>query len=139
MLPRKRIFLAGVLVLFGLGVGLVVVLDQLLPWVDVRARVEGQDVVFDIPHIGIEGIQGFRVEDTLGRSLWTVDLCYDKGHRITYGTLPAGGNMPARQILPTSGAPEDIRGRRVRVWVEYLYMVTAPCRGEFQKELDIPQ
>ena len=112
--------------------------EVVLPWVDVHARLEGEDVVFDITHVGIEGIRKIRVNDNVGQRLWALDLQYEKGHRITYGIVPSGGSMPGRQIFPAEGRPESIRGRRVTVWIEYFYMETAPCRREFRKEFDIP-
>ena len=110
------------------------------PRLDVQVAVEGGRVVFDIPRTDVNGLLGFWVKDEAGVVLWRVDLSYEKGRRITYGVLPAGGNAAARQVVPADGAaPPDIRGRRVVVRVTYQYdELTAPSAGNFEKTVQVP-
>jgi hypothetical protein len=100
----------------------------------------GSRVVFDMPRTDVNGLLEFRVEDEAGKALWHVHMSYEKGHRITYGVLPTGGNMTARQEVPTDGsAPPDIRGRRVQVRVTYQYdEFAAASAGHFEKTVDVP-
>lgn len=136
---RHRFRLLLIVVLAGVGMTLVAILLQ-EPRVDVSAVVRGKYVRFNIPYAGINGILGFGVEDNTGKPLWTVRTSYEKGHTIVYGTVPAGGNMPACQLFPPEGKPADIRGQTVTVWIEYQYdKGFAPCCHTFRKTLVIPR
>lgn len=109
------------------------------PRMDVQVAVEDGRVVFDVPRSDENGLLGFRVEDEAGAILWQVKMSYDEGRRITYGVLPTGGNMAARQVVPADGAaPPDIRGRTVRVRVEYQYDDPAPSAAHFDKVVRVP-
>jgi hypothetical protein len=105
----------------------------------VQVAVEDWRVVFDVPRTDVNGLLGFRVEDETGTVLWQVETSYDQGRRITYGALPTGGNMAARQVVPADGAaPPDIRGRRVRVRVKYQFDDPAPSAADFEKTVEVP-
>ncbi len=110
------------------------------PVVSVSAKVEGNDVVFHIPHYDVNGLLGFEVADNQGVVLWRIKLPYEKGHAITYGVLPQGGNMAARQeIPPPPTTPSPIRGKTVFVRVEYQYDADfAASIGSIQQQLTIP-
>lgn len=111
------------------------------PRLDVVPSIDdGGHVVFDIPRTDVNGLLGFRIEDETGKALWHVRMSYDKGSRITYGVLPTGGNMAAQQEVPTDGSPPpEIRGRRVRVKVDYQYdEFAAASVDEFEKTVDVP-
>ena len=136
--PRRRravwvLFLA----LSGLVLGLVALSVLMLPWVDVRVHLNEQQIVFDITHVGIDGILGFGVENSEGRVIWAINLSYEKGHRIVYGSLPTGGNRLGRQVVPAEGQPEDIHGKHVTVWM--LYAHDGVMATEFRKTIDIPR
>jgi hypothetical protein len=109
------------------------------PRIDISPTVEGGQVVFHVPFSGVNGLLKFAVKD--GETmLWDVTMSYDKGHKIVYGVLPTGGNMPAKQVFPPPGqAPRDIRGRTVTVCVEYQYDdgFSACCRS-FKKVVEVP-
>jgi hypothetical protein len=109
------------------------------PRINVYPAVENGKVVFEIPHSGINGLLAFKVQEG-GRTVWEITTAYEKGHQITYGVLPAGGNMAARQVVPPPGKlPPDIRGKRVTVSVEYQYDYGfAPCCDSFGTAVDIP-
>jgi hypothetical protein len=101
--------------------------------------VEGDKVIFNVPHSGVNGLLGFRVDDEAGQVLWDVRLAYEEGHRFTYGVLPTGGNMPAKQKYPDSDRPPvDIRGKTVIVSIQYQYDSPAPSAGTFKKTVRIP-
>jgi hypothetical protein len=74
------------------------------------------------------------------KTLWSVSMSYEKGHRIVYGVLPTGGNMAAKQSTPANGAaPPDIRGKTVNVRVSYQYdSGFAACSGSIQRTVVIP-
>jgi hypothetical protein len=111
------------------------------PRLDVIASVDDQGrVVFEVPRRDVNGLLSLQIADESGKVLWEVKLSYEKGPQITYGILPTGGNMTARQIVPADGAaPPDIRGRRVRIHVEYQYdEFMAPSAGHFEKFIDVP-
>src|SRR6516162_9142792 len=95
---------AWVLLLFGCGQN---------PRIDVVPEIENGRVVFKVPHSGINGILSFRVMEG-DKDVWIVLPHYETGHRIVYGELPTGGNMPAEQTVPAPGQPlPDIRGKSV--------------------------
>jgi hypothetical protein len=110
------------------------------PRVDVSAAIENGQVVFNISHSGINGILGVGVKDG-DKTLWAVSTSYEKGHKITYGLLPTGGNMTAMQTIPEQGeGPPDIRGKTVTVSISYQYdRPFAPCSGSAEKALVIPK
>lgn len=113
-----------------------------IPTVDVLPVVENGQVVFDISHSGIvNGILGLRVEDESGAPLWVVKMSYEKGRTITYGVLPTGGNMTAKQEFPPEDrAPAEICGRTVRVTVEYQYdSKMTPFSSKFSKTVTVPR
>lgn len=107
---------------------------------DVTARVDNGDVVFDIPWSDANGLLGFAVAEEDGNRLWEVRLPYEKGHQIVYGELPTGGNMKATQVIPADGSsPPDIKNQKVRIWVEYQYdYKLSAISGSFEKTLQIP-
>jgi hypothetical protein len=105
------------------------------PRIDVTARIEDGEVVFDIPHTGINGLLRFIVKDEEGKSLWSVDLTYETGHKIMYGEVPKGG----KQQLPADGTrPPRIGGRAVVVIVKYQYDDQVPSADSFSKTIHIP-
>ena len=111
------------------------------PRLDVITSVDEKGrVVFEVPRSDVNGLLSLKVADESGKLLWEVDMSYEKGTQITYGILPTGGNMTARQIVPADGAaPPDIRGRRVHIHVEYQYdEFMAPSAGHFEKFIDVP-
>jgi hypothetical protein len=110
------------------------------PVVSVSAKVEGNRVVFHIPHYDVHGLLGFEVSDSQGVVLWRISLPYEKGHSITYGVLPKGGNMAATQeIPPAPTSPPPIRGKTVVVRVDYQYDADfSPSIGSIRQQLDIP-
>lgn len=107
--------------------------------VDVSPAIENGQVVFNVPHRGINGILYFQVEEN-GETVWEVRTSYEQGHKIVYGELPSGGNMSAQQLVPEDGqAPPDIRGKRVTVKVSYQHdKGLAPSASTFEKEVLIP-
>jgi hypothetical protein len=105
------------------------------PQIDVNASSRGDQIVFDIPHRGINGLLEFAVLDEKGGTLWSVDLNYERGTQITYGVLPKTG----KQVHPPKGTkPPDIRGQTVIVDVHYQYDEAVPSAGSFRKTLNIP-
>ena len=134
-LPHPRLAVLAVFVfLLSLWAGYAVI--DALPYVDVFATVEDGRVVFNIPHHGTS-LLSFDVEDSAEKPLWHVGLASEKGHRIYYGTLPTGGNMPATQAFPVAGKPpKDIRGKRVIVRLVYTDG-SGGFTNEFEKVLDI--
>ncbi len=109
------------------------------PRIDVTPGIENSCVVFNIAARGMNGLLGFAVMDGTN-TLWEVSTSYEQGTRIVYGVLPAGGNMPARQVVPGSGVvPAPIGGMVVTVRVDYQYDDGfAPCVGHFEKSMQIP-
>lgn len=109
------------------------------PRIDVRVAVEKDQVVFHVPHSGVNGLLLFRVQDEAGTPLWQVQLNYEKGERIVYGVLPTGGNAPARQDIPSgTRPPPDIRGKVVKVIVDYQYDSLTPNAGVREIVLRVP-
>ena len=110
------------------------------PKISVSATVEGQEIVFLVPHEDVNGLLEFKVEDDQGTTLWEVQLSYEKGHRLVYGVLPAGGNMPAKQVYPPNQQPpQSIRGKKVIAVVDYQFDDGfAPSSDSLRQELVIP-
>jgi hypothetical protein len=121
---------AWVLLLFGCGQN---------PRIDVVPEIENGRVVFKVPHSGINGILSFRVMEG-DKDVWIVLPHYETGHRIVYGELPTGGNMPAEQTVPAPGQPlPDIRGKSVTVRITYQFDSRfSACSGQFEKAVVIP-
>ncbi len=110
-----------------------------IPRLDVKPALQNGRVVFDVPHRGINGILGFRVQDEAGNPLWAVTTSYEAGHRIVYGVVPPGNNMAARQEFPADNQPPaDIRGKTVKVLVNYQFDRMVPLGGTFEKTVKIP-
>ena len=110
------------------------------PRIDVSVSIDDGRVAFDIPRRDVNGLLSFRVEDLNGKVLWQINVSYELGQRIIYGVLPTGGNMDAKQVIPSDGkAPPDIRGHSVRVIVEYQYdELMAPSAADFEKTVQVP-
>ena len=110
------------------------------PKLDVSASVEDEQVAFDVPRTDVNGLLSFRVEDLKGTVLWQVDMSYEQAKRIIYGVLPTGGNITAKQVVPSDGsAPPNIRGREVQVRIEYQYdEFAAASAASFVKLVQIP-
>ncbi|MFL5341228.1 MAG: hypothetical protein ACJ8F7_13860 [Gemmataceae bacterium] len=106
------------------------------PRLDVSVSIVDGRVAFDIPRRDVNGLLAFRVENANGTILWHIEMNYEKRRQIIYGVLPASG----KQTVPSDGSvPADIRGREVRVRVEYQYdEFAAPSAGEFVKTVQVP-
>jgi hypothetical protein len=128
---KKLIFIVVMLIIAGCGQK---------PHVDVSAKIENNQVVFNIPSSGINGILSFGVKD-FNETLWSINTSYEKGNSIIYGVIPSGGKAVAKQSFPLDGkTPIDIRGKNVTVWVEYQYdSGLSPCVGTFEKNLTISE
>ena len=105
------------------------------PRVDVSAKFEDGEVVFDISHREVNGLLNFKVKDDQGRVLWGLELNYEKGHKIVYGRVP---NTGRQNSPPPPAKPPEIRGQTVTVEVHYQYDDWAPSAGTFTKLLQIP-
>lgn len=109
------------------------------PQVDIRAVVEDGAVVFEVEHQGINGLIGIKVEDNSGETLWDVNLPYSRSGRIVYGMLPNEKGQSAKQVYPKSGAPPaSIRGKKVRLLVQYQYDAPHPATRTLKKEVVVP-
>jgi hypothetical protein len=109
------------------------------PRLDVVPTLEEGRVVFNVPFSGINGLLQFTVEDESGKRLWDVKTSYYKGHAITYGVLPTGGSTVIRQDFPPNDQPPpDIRGKTVRVSIEYQYDDPIPSARTFKKTVQVP-
>jgi hypothetical protein len=112
------------------------------PRLDVTATVENGDVVFHIPHKGINGILELRVADASDKQHWIVETSYDKDCKFIYGMLPTGGNQPAVQVFPPENLPPtNIRGMTVLVEVTYQYdkWWATVTSDTFSKAIEIPK
>lgn len=109
------------------------------PRVDVTPGIENGRVVFNITARDINGLDGFAVMEGTN-TLWEVRTSYDKGTKVVYGVLPAGGNMAAKQVFPPRGVvPKAIGGKTVTVRLGYQYdHGLAACEGDFEKSMQIP-
>jgi hypothetical protein len=109
------------------------------PKVDVVPRILENDVVFDISTSGINGILGFRINDSSGSLIWAITLDGQIINRIQYGVLRTGELAEARQTFPPDRkAPVDIRGKSVVVSIHYQYDAYAARAGTIEKTVAIP-
>src|SRR5262249_61244993 len=73
------------------------------------------------------GVEQFQVRDKEGNLLWSVAGSGQNNiHKITYGVPPFDktylGGKPQRQLHPAEGkAPQDIRGKEVRIKLSYAF------------------
>ena len=111
--------------------------------IDVTAAVEGGKVVFHVPHSRINGLLSFRVEDEAGDLLWHAKLDYEKRDRIIYGPVLVKDHneayMWAKQEWPGAfQPPPDIRGKVVRVIIDYQYDTLTPNAGQYVTTVKVP-
>jgi RNA polymerase sigma factor (sigma-70 family) len=110
----------------------------------VRTRVIDGQVQFDVAYgRNVTGISAFIVEDEQGNPLWSVRASGQNNiKKITYGVVPVDRNYAGRQQeVPADGTkPEDIRGKKVRIEVDYRDMALfGPGTEVYRDTVEVPK
>jgi hypothetical protein len=118
------------------------------PVIDVVPAIDDEGrVVFDLPRKGIYRLDRFTVKDEQGKLVWDVDSLHEvkqkTWQKITFGVLPPQNKpySPPQQVFPPEDRPpQDIRGKTVKVIVQYTYDTNlAPYTGIFEKFVSISE